>query len=150
MGLNREKGAYGNFLPRQGGVGAHQREGAYLRGGSRGLRYDLRYPKETNFRKVKTYKEMAKKALKKVANLATTANYKRNFLLQKKKNTSKQISICPRSLLPVVAYWSHTCSLTSSGIESVVGVSMKPGKTVLYLTPNLCHIMEKKAQIVQI
>ena len=49
------------------------------------MRYDLRYPKETNFTKVKTYKEMAKKALKKVANLATTANYKRNFLLQKKK-----------------------------------------------------------------
>ena len=49
------------------------------------MRYDLRYPKETNFTKVKTYKETAKKALKKVANLATSANYKRNFLLQKKK-----------------------------------------------------------------
>ena len=95
-------------------------------------------PRKQISQKVKTYKEMAKKALKKVANLATTANYKRNFLLQKKKNTSKQISICPRSLLPVVAYWSYTCSLTSSGIESVVGVSMKPGKTVLYLKHQTC------------
>ena len=49
------------------------------------MRYDLWYPKETNFTKVKTYKETAKKALKKVTNLATTANYKRNFSLQKKK-----------------------------------------------------------------
>ena len=117
-------------------------------GGSRGLRSDLRYRKETNFTKVKTYKETAKKALEKVANLATIAKVTKTFRCKKK--TSKQISPCPRSPLPVVAYWSHTCSLTSSGMESVVGVSMKPGKTVLYLTPNLCHIIEQKVQIVQI
>ena len=69
------------------------------------MRYDLRYPKETNFTKAKTYKEMAKKALKKVANLATTANYKRNFLLQKKKKI--QVNKY-RSAQGASCQWSHT------------------------------------------
>ena len=55
-----------------------------MRGGSRGLRYDLRYRKETNFTKVKTYKEMAKKALEKVANFATIAKVTKTFCCKRK------------------------------------------------------------------
>ena len=61
-------------------------------------------PRKQISQKVKTYKEMAKKALKKVANLATTANYKRNFLLQKKKIQVNKY----RSAQGASCQWSHT------------------------------------------
>ena len=48
------------------------------------MRYDLQYRKETNFTKVKTYKEMAKKALEKVANFATIAKVTKTFCCKRK------------------------------------------------------------------
>ena len=43
--------------------------------------------------------------------------------------------------------WSHTFSMTFSGTASVIGVSMKPGRTALHLTPNLRHTQSKGSAV---
>ena len=40
-----------------------------------------------------------------------------------------------------------TISITFSGTVSVIGVSIKPGRTALHLTPNLHHRENKNSQV---